>query len=280
MNLIAASNALSEPDRVWAQHQAVLTLLGALVSDPTTATVTWLDLACGEGQILTGLEGRFQEEDRKKIAYTGVDRKDVYALKTQKIASASGLQSTAVKIGILSSLDQVLSGEIFDFITLINAIHEVNPNDLAAVLVDAVLRLGPNGVLYVYDMESIEPSELGAVAWSAGEFQCIVQAMLSAFGVTGYTARVQHWNHRTKNGWSLALYRQHLGISPEAGAVRQTAEAATKHKVIELLNAKLSTCKSVLENLTSYGPETADEQSAEVTLLYDFWAVSRALEGQ
>jgi ubiquinone/menaquinone biosynthesis C-methylase UbiE len=280
MNLIAASNALSEPDRVWAQHQAVLTLLGALLADPAVVTVTWLDLACGEGQILSGLEGRFQEEDRKKIAYTGIDRKDVYALKTQQIASSSGLQSADVKIGIISTVDQMLPGVAFDFITLINTIHEIAPSDLATVLTDAILRLSPNGNLYIYDMESIEPAELGAVAWSAAEFQSIVQRMLSALGVAGYIARVQHWQHKSRNGWSIVINRKHLGLPGDVSTMRQTAEAATKEKVIELLNVKLATCKSVLENLTTYGPETADEQSAEVALLYDLWAVSRALGDQ
>jgi hypothetical protein len=69
-----------------------LTLLGSLVSNPAHQTVNWLDLACGEGQILTGMHNGFAEEDRRKIAYTGFDRMDAYLRATEKIASASGLR--------------------------------------------------------------------------------------------------------------------------------------------------------------------------------------------
>jgi hypothetical protein len=278
MNIIAASNAMSESGRVWPQHQAGLTLLSGLVSNPSTLTVRWLDLACGEGQILMGLRNGFAEAERRKLAYTGFDRKDAYVMQTEKIALSNGLQSIKVEIGNLSSMSQMMPGKMYDFVTLINAVHEIDPNNLAGVLVDATLRLTENGILYVYDMETIEPPELGAIAWKAAEFQGIIGAMLGAFGAGEYRPSVQRWEHKTREGWSVALYRQHLSNQVDVNALRGAAECATTEKITELLKTKLDTCKTVLENLTNYGPETADEQSTEQSLLHDFWAMSRALE--
>jgi hypothetical protein len=45
-----------------------------------------------------------------------------------------------------------------------------------------------------------------------------------------------------------------------------------------LLNRKLGECRDSLETLTLYGAETAEEQEDKERLLFEFWAVSRALE--
>ncbi len=173
MDTFAASSAINEPGRVWPQHQASLTLLAELLSNPANPFVSWLDLACGEGQILTSLAQGFEEIARSKIAYTGFDRMDAYLRSTEKIASTIGLGSYGVHVGNLSIIGQMLPGKTYDFITLINAVHEIDPRHLASVLVDSTLRLADGGMLYVYDMESIEPAELGAITWKAGEFQSI-----------------------------------------------------------------------------------------------------------
>ena len=44
--------------------------------------------------------------------------------------------------------------------------------------------------------------------------QSIISAMLGAFGVGQYQPSVGRWPHRTRNGWSLILKREHLaGVS-------------------------------------------------------------------
>jgi hypothetical protein len=256
-----------------------LTLLAGLVSNPASQTVSWLDLACGEGQILTGVQKGFAEAERRKIAYTGFDRMDAYLRGTEKIASASGLQAHHMEVGNLSALSEMLPGKAYDFITLINAVHEIDPKQLAAVLVDSLLRLTQHGILYAYDMESIEPAELGAIPWTAGEFQSIAISMFEAVGAGAYRPAVQRWAHKSRDGWSLTVHREHVSAQ-DLSRLRAAAEAATSHKIGELLHVKLLRCKAALEHLTTYGPETADEQAAEQNLLHEFWAVSRALEAR
>lgn len=280
MDTFAASNAITEPGRVWPQHQASLTLLGEMVSNPANASVKWLDLACGEGQILASLAQGFEADVRKKIEYTGFDRMDAYLRATEKIASTTGLARYETQVGNLSAIGRIFSQGRFDFITLINVVHEIDPQHLALVLVDATLRLSEGGVLYIYDMESIEPAELGAITWRAGEFQSIAATMFEALGVSEYRPNVARWPHKTRNGWSLTVKREHIVGASGFEGLRAKAEAATKAKVYELLAQKITICKGALEQLTAFGAETADEQDAAKTLLYDFWALKRALEAQ
>ena len=280
MDTFAASNAISEPGRVWPQHQASLTLLDEMVSNPANASVKWLDLACGEGQILTSLAQGFDEDVRGKIEYTGFDRMDAYLRSTEKIASSIGLGGYKTQVGNLSVLTQIFSQERFDFITLINVVHELDPRHLAAVLVDATLRLSSRGALYVYDMELIEPEELGAIAWRAGEFKAIVASMFEALGAGDYRPNVARWSHKTRNGWSLTVRREHIADTSGFEAMRPEAEAATKAKVYELIEQKITACKGALEQLTTFGAETAEEQDTAKNLLYDFWALKRVLEAR
>ena len=75
-----------------------------MVSNPAYNEIKWLDLGCGEGQILATLESGFDAAVRKKIAYTGFDRKDSYLLNTEKIASEAGLASYQTQVGTFPPL--------------------------------------------------------------------------------------------------------------------------------------------------------------------------------
>ena len=127
--------------------------------------------------------------------------------------------------------------------------------------------------MYIYDMESIDPLELGAIAWLGGEIQSIISAMLGAFGVGQYQPSVGRWPHRTRNGWSFILRREHLAGVSNLESMKSAAEAATKAKVYELLQQKTETCKKVLQSLTTYGAGTAEERKEVQALLYDFWGL-------
>jgi hypothetical protein len=55
-------------------------------------------------------------------------------------------------------------------------------------------------------------------------------------------------------------------------AIRTTGD-----KIQELLRARLVRANAALESLADHGPGTGEEAAEKVTLLYEFWAVSRAL---
>jgi SAM-dependent methyltransferase len=280
MNSIADSDAYRDQDCILPQHQAALTLLQARLSNPEALRVRWLDLACGRGQIIGSLDKNLSPKARSQLEYWGYDINERFTKETQKNAENLGLAYCNFKVGEISSFDNHYPSDTdFDFITLTNTVHEVYPQNLAIVLVDCVIRLSEFGTLFIYDMEKIRPPELGAVPWQQGEVQEIVCSLLDALGVSKYQPEVGQWLHRSCNAWNVQMQRQYFGIEQtKIISSRELAIEKTSKKIMELLEAKNNLCRKSLRYLTLYGAETAEEQEEKERLLYEFWAVSRALE--
>ncbi len=141
MDTIADSKAVGDMKRVLPQHQAALMLLQELVSDPRVQSVKWLDLGCGRGQILSGVNEQLAVTSRAKIDYVGYDVNNENAKEADKLANSAGFRSHDIKIGSLADVGKLLDARVFDFVTFTNTVHEVQPRQLAVVLVDAVFRL-------------------------------------------------------------------------------------------------------------------------------------------
>jgi SAM-dependent methyltransferase len=281
VSAIADSSAMKDARYVLPQHQAAITLLQARLSDPACDLFGWLDLACGRGQIIAALNDNLTPEARSHLAYWGYDINQEYVRETRAIADSLGLATVDTRVCDLRDFGKILpQGTTFDFVTLTNTVHEVNAADRASVLVDAILRLSPDGTLFVYDMESIRPPELGAVPWSRDEARSIVYTLLEVLGVDSYRPEVGLWHHRSCDAWNVLLERQHLKVSDDQlAARRETAISALAERIKQLLVAKLELCRTLLESLTLKGAETSEEQNEKQRLLYEYWAVSRALGG-
>lgn len=280
MKTIADSSAFKDGERLLPQHQAALTLLQSRLSAPQTSRLSWLDLACGRGQIICSLDSNLSSEAREKIAFWAYDLDQGYARETQRVAEQLGFASLQVTVGELSNFGRILpEGQLFDFITLTNAVHEIEPFSLASLLADCLVRLADTGTLFIYDMDRINPPELGALPWGRDDVRRVVQRMLDAFGASAYRPEVGLWNHRTCNGWNVQLEREHLGLSrDDVAKMTQKAIQETCNEVASLLRRRLSDCRASLEVLTIHGAATAEEQDEKAPLLYEFWALSRALE--
>lgn len=263
------------------QHQAALTLLQARLSTPGTRQVRWLDLACGRGQIIGSLDVTLSADGRAKIEYWGYDLNHDYAKETMRTAEALGFSSWKSDVGDLGNFSRVLPGGVqFDFITLTNTVHEIEPSRLARLLVEALSRLTDSGTLFIYDMERIVPPELGAVPWTRDEVRQLVMGVLDALGAEAYRPELGLWVHRSTNGWNVQLQRDHLGVSRgDLEAKLEVAVAAGATEVKQALGRRLAECRKALETLTLFGAATAEEQDDKQRLLYEFWAVSRALGG-
>ena len=165
-------------------------------------------------------------------------------------------------MGDLCDFDRILpSGMLFDFITLTNTVHEIEPSRFARILINCINRLADTGTLFIYDMERIRPPELGAVPWSRDDVRLIIYRMLDGLGASGYRPEVGLWNHRTCNGSNVQVQRQHLGVS-NAAAISGADGAAegTRDEIAGLLKRRLGECQRSLEMLTRYGAATVEEQ--------------------
>ncbi|UYO49395.1 class I SAM-dependent methyltransferase [Rhodopseudomonas palustris] len=279
MTTIADSSAFKNSDRVLPQHQAALTLLQGRLSAPDIERLAWLDLACGRGQIIVALDRNLSPQARAKVKYWAYDLNQEFARETRKTADRLGFESFEILVGDLSDFDKILPiGVQFDFITLTNTIHEIEPARLATLLVNCLGRLTQSGSLFIYDMEKIKPPELGAVPWTRDDIRQILLRMLDSLGASSYRPEVGLWNHSSCNGWNVQLERQHLNISGDVVTARiGDAVRETGDEIVKLLRKRLETCRASLESLTMCGAETAAEQEDKERLLFEFWSVSRSL---
>ncbi len=281
MNSIADSNAFRESERMLPQHQAFLTLLQARLSNPAGSKCCWLDLACGRGQIIGTLDRNLSPQARSRLEYWGFDINQQFARETRRIAENLGLATVDIKVGDLTHFNKLYEpANRFDFITLTNTVHEVMPSILAALLVDSVLRLCDTGTLFIYDMERIQPPELGAIPWRKDEVRYMIRNLLDALGTSDYDPEVGLWAHRTCTAWNVQVQWQYLGVArDQASKRRDDAIKQMTNAIIGILKNKLNMCHNSLETLTAYGVETMEEQEDKERLLYEFWAIYRALEG-
>jgi len=279
MPSFADSRAVLLMDRVLPQHQAALTVVKNRIEAPFVQTFKWLDLACGKGQILACAEHVFGSS-RSKIAYTGVDVNQAFALQAQKIAEPL-FGTAAILITDLHNFEALLPpDQLFDFISFTNGAHEISPHALATTIVSALCRMDSRGQLYMYDMESLPEPELGAITWTGVEMQTVLKEMMNAVGEESYLPEAARWPHKTCKGWSLHVNREYIGCDPERlNGFRDQMIARGHRSIVGILQQKLVALDSALDTLRRFGSATADEAREAVHLAYQFWAVSRALSG-
>jgi len=279
MASIADSSAVREP-RVLSQHQAALTLLQGRLNQPGPKEVRWLDLACGRGQIISYMADHFNEAARASISFHGFDINQAYERETAATAAKLGFKRQSLDVGRLSHFDRIIDAHLrFDFITMTNTVHELSPSSLSGLLLSAVRRLASNGTLFIYDMEQIDPPELGAIPWRSEEFGAIVLEMLDGLSSPDYRPQVSRWPHSRVTGWNVQIDRQHILL--DDAALSAAAEAAANlidAQIRALVAAKLRDCKAALRNLTENGTETAAEERFKLASLYELWALTRASE--
>ena len=281
MNAIADSEAFFDPGRMLAQHQAALTLLQNMLSDPDKRVVKWLDLACGRGQIISHLQKNLSQNQRKKLAFYGYDIDNSNTRTAEKTVESMDLASHKFEIGELGQFWQIdtIAGP-FDFITLTNTVHEIHPATFAEILIRCIERLDENGILFIYDMEKLPEQELGAVLWTATEIKKILSLLFRAIGSECDEPAVGTWTHRTCNGWNAQIQKSHLRLPGGfQDRINETVMNMSK-RISKMLEEKLQTTQKALEALTKYGSETEEESANKEDLLFQFWAISRALKGK
>lgn len=278
MGSIADADSAFDTGRIFVQHQSALTLLQTQLA--RRDRMRWLDLACGRGQILVHLRENLDDAARSKLTYHAYDINNDSVRNTEGLAEQLGLADHYANTGELVRFASTYKEDIrFDFITLTNTVHEVSPNEIATVLVDCVLRLGIAGYLFVYDMETLDPPELGAVPWRGADAKAILSALLNGLGCTGYTPPMGRWPHRTTFGWNATIERGLIPLTQEhIISQRETAIQNTSEAIQRTLRERLRNCKQALEKLTKHGAQTTEESVSRTHLLYEHWAISRALE--
>lgn len=105
---VIADFTAARDKRVFAQHQAAITLMQAALSEPAKTSYRWLDLACGRGQMIQALRDGRSNQSHAKLSYLGFDVREEFARETRRIAEGLSLANVEVKVGDLSDFDKLL----------------------------------------------------------------------------------------------------------------------------------------------------------------------------
>ena len=80
-------------------------------------------------------------------------------------------------------------------------------------------------------------------------------------------------------GNGITVHAMHGIPDEEANNHRETAIETTTSTIVDLIERKRELCKKSLETLTLCGAETGEEKDEKERLVFEFWALSRVLEG-
>ena len=277
-NSLGDSSAVSIPGRVLPQHHTAVTLLGAMIAAHPEAPFDWLDLASGRGQIIAHLEDTLPDPAlRGKIRYLGYDINNDYARETEWLASQLKFAQSRVITGELGHFSRICKpDETFSFISFTNVVHELPPVLFGELFLQLILRLKPDGMLYIYDMELLPDPELGAVPWDAADVRRLLMFIFKELGAKAAAPMVQRWPHATCTAWSVQLDRKKLDVDTQSITNGfETKQARTAAFITDLFREKLQRTIELLEELTLHGGQTGEEQKKKTKLLYDFWSLSR-----
>ena len=271
-----------DPTRSFSQNQAILTIIQSKIDTPDITMFRWLDLACGKGQLISQLESNYNEQLRKKIIYHGYDVDRESITKANQIARNLKFHDFKFDIGEIEKFDDIVEKGIeYDFITLINSIHEFSPKLLAEILYYMVLRLKTSGCLFIYDMKKLPKKELGSLTWTKEEFSEILNVFLDSIKNDGYHPFIGQWHHSSCTAWNVFIQKQYIYCT-QAKLLEKKEQVieAVNQKTMELIERKYQTCKKTLETYTECGADNQDEEKSLVDSLYDFWSLNKIKEVQ
>jgi AAA domain/UvrD-like helicase C-terminal domain len=265
--------------KVLAQHHTAITLLGQLLVDPKANTIDWLDLGSGKGQILAQLHQNISDAGmRSKIGYYGYDLKNEHCQAVEKLAKGLGFRCVDVKTGEMTYFSAVFPIEQkFSFVSFTNTIHELHPRLIASLIIDIILRLAPNGILYIYDMEMLPEPELGAVPWDSEDLKRLLASIVEQLGCKTSPLNIQKWQHSSCPCWSVSFQRNHLEVSNDFIISKLGDILTTSAEVIDaILVNRLHKISEALEYLTKYGSD-GDGNDKRIHLLHEFYSLTRVI---
>lgn len=241
MSLLADSDAILEIKKILPQHLSAITLLNQKLQNPTLTNLYWIDLACGKGQIISQLAENLSEANRGKLSYIGYDINVDHTRYAQKIAQDLKLSHFNFVHGDLRDFSRLVTYQTYyDFITCTNTAHEMQPGSFADLILDCILKLKEKGELFVYDMESLDIPELGALPWKGTEIADLINCIFKELGVA-YAVHPSVWNHKTCNGWTITIQREYIDkTNDEISSLRDTLQKNIDKKIDNILDFRFN----------------------------------------
>lgn len=274
-NSLADSDSI-KMDSILVPHSNAISILTYLLNLNISSDIHWIDLACGKGQILTQLRDNLDNNYRHRIKISLIDLNNESLRIATDIAEKLGFGGVTQKVSDLYSYCNTgLIENSFEYITLINTLHEIKPKELGLLIIKCIVALKDNGVFYIFDQEELPVKELGATTWSSIEISNVLNDYFDKCAID-YRVYANKWNHKTVSSWSLQI--QKTNILNTNNLKLLSNQAVLESLIQKALILKADINKKALTSLTKFGGSTENEDENKIENLYDYWALTKALE--
>ena len=158
-------------------------------------------------------------------------------------------------------------------------IHELDPLKIFGLITKAITLLNDNGLLFIFDCETIKSPELNSIPWEASEFSSLIGMIFKYFAGCNPADWIASYTLSSTIAWELSFSRNYINIPNEDLITLFTrSKNEARELVFEILNSKKGTCHDNLVALSRSVAETGKESQEAPHALHVFWAVSHYLE--
>ena len=265
--------------RMLSSHRTALGVLRHRVLARCASEITWLDIGCGNGQVLHGIEGVVGASCVRNIHYVGCDGCARYCEEAERFAREQGLHEPVIHWLRIETLWEHLQGMRADFVSIINVTHELDPPTLAATLCDALCCVSDTGLLHVHDVRFLDRPELGSVCWDTSEVETVLDPLLTLFEWGEVERRVQQWGAEEAPDWSLNLDRALLLIDQDELVERRDEIVGNVRRAVEeALPQKRSVHDRALRAFLEEPAVTEKDRQVAAQAVYEHWTIGTWLE--
>jgi ubiquinone/menaquinone biosynthesis C-methylase UbiE len=252
----------------------------------------WLDVCCGTGDYLKTFHDIVPDAmERARVHYTGFDLYALFLTECKRTLEQVQLSGDTI-CGQLNHFALLTDPGTYEFVSMINALHEIPSLIIPSLIIEMIERLSKTGFLLIFDLAALkygEP-ELGSTPWTKEDAQAFFEWLVRALG-----GRRQNVYRHRNSAWYTVLHRQDLPdldlanwsdlreqviVRAKIELLRIFAERKTTlHKTIKDLGQSLYDAQGWADRLDpmTKATELGHLQQGIDESLRDFWAFGAAL---
>ncbi len=256
--------------------------------------IRWLDICCGNGNILTHIRTALGREC-SSIEYYGVDLDLKHIKECEKVIKENNLDNYLASSPIVQVHDirnHLQKWKQFDLVTLLNVLHEIPPFYVYDVIRNALDRCKYSGMVLIVDMCPLPHLEWKAITWPRQNLEDLISPLLKKNDAI-YPVEVEGPIHanvfpRTVNVLSLAIRKSKIDMRQLPSTPRTVVNEGSFQNIIEnCLSRKKRELSAEILDVYSSDPASSTKDRMKLgrskqlqKLLWEYWAVSEAIDSR